>query len=707
MMQGEGLNLRLVRNLFVLDVQEDARHLIADPLYLQVYWNGFGCKRYNSEKVAFSFEQKKVLLSCETYRNFPVPRFIKVVVELFGEKFFEDAYMASRFKDSGFDIFLVDYVLYLTIEMFEESSLPQDFTNWALSSDEVVDGFGVPLPRLAIACYAANEAVHSQFDLSLPAGRLGLLGWMLRWKMGLFGGCHIPFYLAEWLSFPAITTIYGHVAALTRLHEAFYWEMPANERFPSLDNRIGALSFSGWMLLNGPSVPGFDIPAWVCNVLNEFESTSVGSKTTRMMHAIWHAKHGVVSFPADGTPELDRFLTDYRSYLTELRPCWSDSDLLEGAYVPFIARSRGVNLIGWPRTEIGIGEDVRCASFALKSADFPFVVIDAATRVPPRPRPVEGIVSQWISNEYQYDVDIVFLDAATQRRYYAFELLNKVSVGRQVIGVCPWELPSWPADLSFVFDHVDRFWAATQFIKEAFQPFFPDRIDIARPAVVLPEKCYRSPDISGRGPFKFITIFDGLSSIHRKNPFATVQAFKLAFPKANDVRLIVKMMNLPAYSAEAMQLSTCIANDPRIEIVTDTLPQVELWDLVSSCHAFISLHRSEGFGRNIAEAMLLGRPVICSAFSGNLDFCKPENSYLVSGNSVQVPLGHYLNAHGQYWFDASVEHAGECMLSVYDDYTAALQRSNAARAFVLNHHSYEAVGRQYVRLMENLFINVK
>lgn len=699
------VNPEIARNLFVLDVQESARGLAVDQLYQKVFWANFGAKRYIPGKVEFTTSERAILLACKDYIGYPLPRFMKMVVDLFGENFLIDNHRASAFSSCGHDIFLLDYCLFLSSQMFEQCEWPSAFVEWALSIDDASsDNTGVPLPRLAIAGHASSSELQAQFDLKSVEGCLGLLGWILRWKLPSFKGLHLPRSLVTWLQQPAITNSFVKEVGLTRFHEVIYLALPEQDRWLDLSKKEEALSYSAWMLLFGPAIDGFEMPSWVWSALG-FVVGSVGEiNITRFMLALWSHEYGTASsFPYGDTSTLDDFVQYASKREKEIRNRWlsvagAGATSSQPSCTPII----GANLIGWPRTEIGIGEDVRCAAIAMNLSEVPFVIIDAAPLVPPRPVQVDNEVSKWIGGDYQFNTDIVFLDPSTQYRYYSFEILKNKLIDRTVIGVCPWELPQWPKELGFVFEHMDYFWAATEYIKDAISPNFPDRIAIARPAVIVPEQFWKKPDLSGNGPFKFITVFDGLSSIHRKNPFAVIRAFQNAFPGQQDVQLVVKMMNVPANTDESSLLLNYIANDPRIKLVRDMLPQNELWDLVSSCHVFVSLHRAEGFGRNIAEAMLLGRPVICSAFSGNLDFCKENNSFLVSGDLVAVEPGAYSNATGQYWFDASVEHAAQCMKSAYEDYSAALCKAANGRYFMQTHHSYKAVGEQYVRLLSEM-----
>lgn len=367
--------------------------------------------------------------------------------------------------------------------------------------------------------------------------------------------------------------------------------------------------------------------------------------------------------------------------------------------------SDGVNLVGWPFAEIGIGEDIRVAAEALLKVNMEFKILDAAERLPPKTPRVDLGHSKYQSAIPEFPVDVVFLDASTQYRYYCFDAIEEKAIERTIVAVSPWELPLWPSNGKFALSNVDHFFAATKFIYDAFKPYFPEsRIHHVSPAVYIPEE-FRCSVVSEKisGPLKFLTIFDGYSSIHRKNPIATIKAFQLAFPKTNsNVQLIVKMMNTPLDNEVFEELVSLVRSDQRIEVINKTLKREELFDLIKSSHCFVSLHRSEGFGRNIAESMILGRPVIVSEFSGNLDFCFEDNSFLVKGELVPVEPHMYSFSRDQVWFDASIEDAAHNMKSVYENWSLAVEKAKKGQEYMLKNYSLEAMGQRYEQALKKV-----
>ena len=125
-------------------------------------------------------------------------------------------------------------------------------------------------------------------------------------------------------------------------------------------------------------------------------------------------------------------------------------------------------------------------------------------------------------------------------------------------------------------------------------------------------------------------IFDFNSHLARKNPQAVIAAFRKAFPaKDKEVNLVLKVMNAKDTDPNWKAFLKLCEQDDRIWLITDTMDRPDVLALVESCDAYVSLHRAEGFGRTLAEAMMYGKPVIATGYSGNADFMHPDLSFPV------------------------------------------------------------------------------
>ncbi len=137
----------------------------------------------------------------------------------------------------------------------------------------------------------------------------------------------------------------------------------------------------------------------------------------------------------------------------------------------------------------------------------------------------------------------------------------------------------------------------------------------------------------------FVNAFDTLSDSCRKNPLGLVRAFAGAFPGRDDVSLLIKIGHLDADSGLGGQAARAVAEaagDPRIRIVEESLDYDEVLGLFALADVVVSLHRSEGLGLTLMEAMSVGTATMATGFSGNLDFMTAENAALVGFELVPV-----------------------------------------------------------------------
>jgi glycosyltransferase involved in cell wall biosynthesis len=171
------------------------------------------------------------------------------------------------------------------------------------------------------------------------------------------------------------------------------------------------------------------------------------------------------------------------------------------------------------------------------------------------------------------------------------------------------------------------------------------------PAVIVPAAHAQRPAF-GLAPdaFVFVTFFDGLSSYDRKNPESAVQVFRAAFPLSDrEPRLVVKSIRGQADPQRWRRLLRLAEGDPRIQFIDGDWTRERTLDLLASCDCLVSLHRSEGFGRSLAEAILLRKPLVATHWSGNLDFQAEGEQLLVESRLRRVEAGEYGWGEGQFW----------------------------------------------------------
>jgi glycosyltransferase involved in cell wall biosynthesis len=359
-----------------------------------------------------------------------------------------------------------------------------------------------------------------------------------------------------------------------------------------------------------------------------------------------------------------------------------------------------VGLFGYAKGEFGLGEDVRLLRAALDGANVANVVINAPWQILARQSIDEPSVE--VANA-RFDSDVMFYVIPP---FDTVTLLNKVGPhafsARRKIGFWQWELARFPDPAKLALNLVDEIWCHSEHAANAYREVTDKPVIKVPLPVFVPETRIASRTTFGlpEEAFVIFTSFDGASAIARKNPLASILAFQQAFPKgrSSDARLIVKAMNTndDALWRECLRRASV---DERIVIIDIVMDRNVYYELLRACDAVISLHRAEGFGRLMAEAMALGIPVIASRYSGNLDFMTDDNSWLIDGDLTPVLPGDYAFHHGQVWLEPSVENAAIALRECASDRGKRQQRAALAMADIASKHSLKVCGETYSKLL--------
>jgi glycosyltransferase involved in cell wall biosynthesis len=324
----------------------------------------------------------------------------------------------------------------------------------------------------------------------------------------------------------------------------------------------------------------------------------------------------------------------------------------------------GVNLFGYARGELGIGEDVRLAAAALKANGIPCCIVEIklGRHVSQEDRSAE----EWISERPLYGINLFCQTGIEMARFVSNEGMG-VFEGRYTIGLWPWELPQWPVSCRHTYALVNEIWGISSYTAKAYGSFPGPVHPMGLPVEIAPPSFKTRGDFGlSEGAYLFHFSFDLHSKTARKNPLGLIRAFQKAFPKEkrDKVGLVIKVNHPESFSLAWKKIRLQAALDPRIHVIERRMRRPEVLALMNACDCYVSLHRAEGFGRGIAEALLLGKQVIATGWSGNLDYCQEPRVGLVRHKTIPLKRGEYFHGEGQQWAEPDLDHAAELMRDI-------------------------------------------
>jgi glycosyltransferase involved in cell wall biosynthesis len=412
-------------------------------------------------------------------------------------------------------------------------------------------------------------------------------------------------------------------------------------------------------------------PDWQASHLGAFESVAAARSFVEWLRS------GSVSLPADA-----------RAWCAALDPQKTTEDLV-GA---------GMNVIGHFCSPSGVRVSAESLVAGMRGEGIQTSLRDLRTDILDEPNHVR------FDGLEDFDVTLIhtqpdpfFLDA------YARSDLQERSPATYRIAYWYWEFDSIPEGWVRRAEGVDEVWAATSFVAKGLRDRLSVPVLTMFPGVQLGNYVRRDRSYFGveEGTFMFLFNFHMNSVMERKNPLGLIRAFKAAFNPKEPVSLVVKTMYGHHHPAQMTQLRDAAAG-ARIQLIDEMYTPDEVLSLTDACDAYVSLHRSEGLGLTLAEAMLMGKPVIATGFSGNVDFMDESNSLLVPYELVR--LGRTMPPYDPdlMWAEPSVDHAASLMRRLYDEPGFARELGARAKVSAESRLSVQAAGQRVARRLAEI-----
>ena len=351
-----------------------------------------------------------------------------------------------------------------------------------------------------------------------------------------------------------------------------------------------------------------------------------------------------------------------------------------------------MNFIGYARAEMGLSEAFRSLVGSIRLMELPFLVRDFNYII--QNQQTNFSINEYMERRCKYKINCIGIGPDLIYRLPIWldhsEWLKKYNIGYWF-----WELPTLPAEWAYAEKIVDEIWVNTEFIAQSMRKtskkvtkipfgvgFSIEQLEMSREDFNLP-----------LDKFIILSSFDFNSSIFRKNPKAVIDAYLAAVSCGlEDSILVIKSINGDFNNDAYAELKQYISQSTNIIWLDGYLDTHSMRSLLAVADCYISLHRAEGLGLGMAESMYLGKPVIATAYSGNLEFMNSENSCLVPFHMIEVGPGEYLGWEGQYWADPDIHAAAQYMIKLAQDPDYRSQIAANATTYMRRHHSFEIVG---------------
>ncbi len=359
-------------------------------------------------------------------------------------------------------------------------------------------------------------------------------------------------------------------------------------------------------------------------------------------------------------------------------------------HVPDLSRNEGgVDVVGFFTAEHGVGDAARTLVTTLRAAN---VTTGTINYTDTESRTEHFFRTDDVSRHRALLMSVNADHLLVARQRFGDEFFHN----RYVIGQWFWELEQAPQWYESAWPLVNELWAPTRFIETMLKNHAPPHVTIRHVPLPVttptidPSLTRTSMGLDGR--YTFLFVFDLMSIMKRKNPVGLVRAYCQAFAESDGARLVVKTMNGDKRPDDIAALRRSAAGRADITILDEYYTRVQTSTLISVADCYVSLHRSEGLGLTVSEAMSHGVPVIATNYSGNTDFMNEQNSYLIPWQRVPVGEGAGGYDPDATWAEPDENAAIAAMKHVFANQHEARTRGAMGRENILGAFSERACG---------------
>jgi|694.fasta_scaffold17871_5 glycosyltransferase involved in cell wall biosynthesis len=368
----------------------------------------------------------------------------------------------------------------------------------------------------------------------------------------------------------------------------------------------------------------------------------------------------------------------------------------------------GVNVIGYINGEFGLGEAVRLLIKSMQSVNIPVALInfDVVTNHRHEDKTFENF-----SKDAPYSINLVLLGPGEANIPLTYFENSELFKNKYNIYYLNWESEYFPQEYLDNISFFDEIWVPAKYCQNVIAAVcqvpvtvipYPIEIEIQNYVDELAENFY------SKTSFNFLFIFDYNSTLERKNPLNLIKAFKKAFDKHDKtVSLTIKTSRANRFAKEKSKLFDEIDGYENIKIVEKIFEKNTLHNIIKGCDSYVSLHRSEGFGLTMAEAMFFSKPVIATGYSGNLEFMNNENSFLVNYTTCKVDSKIINYDKNTIWSDPDIEHMSKLMKIVKENSASVKEIAKKGNETILNEFSTIKIGNEIKTRLELILEDFK